>query len=249
MNVKELRTKHKLSQDQLSTLTGIPKGRIAMWEYRNSQPKHQDFEVLSNFFDKYDNKMLSINKKLKTNDNKSYEVESIGVINEDKTPYISSGNQFIDIGKNKMQMLVPLINTYAYAGYLSGYADQEYIEELPKFPIIVERNHQGTYRAFKVKGDSMDNDTRKAICAGDIVVARKIEKHHWKSKLHIKQWKNFVIVHEDGIVIKEIIEHDVEAGTITCMSLNPDKEFYPNFKLHLSTVFELYNIIQVSRTQ
>lgn len=32
---------------------------------------------------------------------------------------------------------VPLVNQYAYAGYLCGYADAEYIETLPTIPFIV----------------------------------------------------------------------------------------------------------------
>ncbi len=175
------------------------------------------------------------------------EAEFIGYVNEEDTIYSNGNNDFIDMGNGYYQMMVPLIEDYAYAGYLSGYSDEKYLGDLPRFPIIVQKQHKGSYRSIRVKGDSMDDNTKHAICSGDVVVGRKIEKDYWKSKIHYTTWPNFIIVHEDGIVIKSIIDHDVEKGTITCRSLNPDKDFYPDFKLHLNNVYELYNIVQIIR--
>ncbi len=50
MNIKELRTKINLSQQDLSDKTGIPKGRIAQWEVGKAKPKVEDQETLINFF-------------------------------------------------------------------------------------------------------------------------------------------------------------------------------------------------------
>lgn len=36
--------------------------------------------------------------------------------------------------KNPMVISVPLVSQYAYAGYLSGFADEEYIDTLPVVP-------------------------------------------------------------------------------------------------------------------
>jgi transcriptional regulator with XRE-family HTH domain len=46
MNVKELRSKFGLSQQQLANLTGIPKGRINAWEQKGIKPKYDDMMVL-----------------------------------------------------------------------------------------------------------------------------------------------------------------------------------------------------------
>lgn len=56
MNVKELREKHGLSQQQLADKTGIPKGRINGWEQQNSKPKADDAKVLEQFFASLENK-------------------------------------------------------------------------------------------------------------------------------------------------------------------------------------------------
>jgi transcriptional regulator with XRE-family HTH domain len=51
LEIKELRQKHNLSQQDLADKTGIPKGRINNWEQGNGQPKAKDFEILKSFFD------------------------------------------------------------------------------------------------------------------------------------------------------------------------------------------------------
>lgn len=139
---------------------------------------------------------------------------------------------------------VPLVNQYAYAGYLCGYADAEYIESLPTIPFIVDQEAHGKYMAFEVKGDSMDDGTDEAYKEGDRLLCREIYQQYWaESKLHIRKW-DFVIVHKEGILIKRIIDHDVENYTITIHSLN---SFYPDRVLELKDVRQIFNVIEMSR--
>lgn len=139
---------------------------------------------------------------------------------------------------------VPLVNQYAYAGYLCGYADEEYIETLPSIPFIVDQEGHGKYMAFEVKGDSMDDGTDEAYKEGDRLLCREIYQQYWaESKLHIRKW-DFVIVHKDGILIKRIVAHDVENRTITVHSLN---SYYPDRVLNLAEVKQIFNVIEMSR--
>jgi len=139
---------------------------------------------------------------------------------------------------------VPLVNQYAYAGYLCGYADPEYLETLPTLPFIIDQEAHGSYIAFEVKGDSMDDGTDEAYKEGDRLLCREIQRHLWaESKLHIRKW-DFVIVHTDGILVKRIVNHDVEHATITIHSLNP---LYPDRTLHLNDVRQIFNVIEMSR--
>lgn len=50
MNVKELREKKGLTQDQLSAKSGIPRARIAKWEQGKGSPKAADEKVLLGIF-------------------------------------------------------------------------------------------------------------------------------------------------------------------------------------------------------
>lgn len=141
-------------------------------------------------------------------------------------------------------MNVPLVNQYAYAGYLNGFNDPVFIDELPKVPFIVEKEHKGEYICFEVKGDSMDDGTHESYLERDILLCRNVRKDFWKSKLHINKW-DFVIVHkENGICVKRIIKHDVENGIITCHSLN---DYYEDFDMDLRDVSKIFNIVDIQR--
>ena len=116
-------------------------------------------------------------------------------------------------------MNVPVIHIKAQCGYLAGYGDTEYIDTLPTMPVIVDKTYHGKYRIFEAEGDSMDDNSRLAICDGDKVLAREVRRDLWLPKLHINDWY-FVIVHRtNGISIKQITAQD-DKGNITCHSLN-----------------------------
>lgn len=139
---------------------------------------------------------------------------------------------------------VPLVSQYAQAGYLCGYADAAYMATLPTIPYIVDHEAQGHYVAFEVKGDSMNDGTEDSILEGDRLLCREIMPHLWAdSKLHFRKW-DFVIVHSDGILVKRIIDHDVENHTITIHSLN---SLYPDKVINLADVKQIFNVIELQR--
>lgn len=138
----------------------------------------------------------------------------------------------------------PLISQYAYAGYMAGFADPEYLDAQPQFTASKSHNG-GHYIAFEVKGDSMDDGSKRSICEGDIILGRELQKHHWQNKLHVP--KVFIIVHKtDGIICKEVLKHDVKSGIILCHSWNPDPD-YEDFELNLRDVMQLFYVKEISR--
>lgn len=160
-----------------------------------------------------------------------------------KKPQIESNAVLI---QNPEIMMVPLISKYAYAGYLAGYGDDEYMEALPTIPFIIPegQTHRGEYVAVEVKGDSMNDGSIEGIAEGDVVLCRNIDRSLWTNyKLHLRKW-NFAIVHKEGIIIKRIIAHNVEAGTITIHSLNPD---YRDKVIDLNDVVKIMNVVQLQR--
>lgn len=139
---------------------------------------------------------------------------------------------------------IPLVNQYAHAGYLDGYGDVTYMEQLPQIPFIVDFEGKGNYVAFEVKGDSMNDGTENSYLEGDRLYCRELAPHLWvDSKLHLRKW-DFVIVHEDGIIVKRIIDHNVENHTITVHSLN---DMYPDKKIDLAEVRQIFNVIESVR--
>ena len=138
-------------------------------------------------------------------------------------------------------MNMPVIHIKAQCGYLAGYGDTEYIDTLPTMPVIVDKTYHGKYRIFEAEGDSMDDNSRLAICDGDKVLAREVRRDLWLPKLHINDWY-FVIIHRTkGISIKQITAQD-DKGNITCHSLN---ELFNDYTVNLDDVVEIYNVIKV----
>lgn len=151
------------------------------------------------------------------------------------------------IAVNTSIFSVKLISQYAYAGYLSSYTDKEYIETLPEVPFLIPegQTHRGEYLAFEVRGESMDDDSKDSILEGDLALGRLVQPHLYiDSKLHYRKW-NFIIVHKtDGIIIKQITDHNLENKTITVHSLNPR---FADRIMHLSEVAQIFNVVQILR--
>lgn len=143
-------------------------------------------------------------------------------------------------------MNVPVVPVTAQAGYTNGYGDAEYIDSLDRMPFPVDRQYKGRYICFEVRGDSMDDGTSQSILDGDFVLAREISRPLWEDyKLHFNKWLAFVIVtREEGIMIKQIIDHDVTNHIITLHSLNP---LFHDYQVSLENVLEIYNVVQVTR--
>jgi hypothetical protein len=184
-----------------------------------------------------------------------FKLESNGTMLKEPSNAYAIGNMqhpegdspFIDLGNGQYIMIVPLVQDYAYAGYLAGYQDMEYLDELPKHSFVVNKQHRGHYMAFQVIGDSMSNGTDESITEGSTVTGREIQRHLWSSRFHIHRFRDYVIVHKEGILIKRISKHDVDTGIITCQSLNPDKDAYPDFDLSLDDCRQIFNIVNVTQ--
>ena len=82
--------------------------------------------------DKIDSRLLSKVKALKQDYN-------AGLLNDLEVTYETSDKSNakpIAVADTQM-MLVPLVNKYAYGGYMRGYGDPEYVEKLPTLPFPI----------------------------------------------------------------------------------------------------------------
>jgi phage repressor protein C with HTH and peptisase S24 domain len=229
----KLKSFYKLKKDvDLAEKLGITQSNLSLWKSRNSV----DFDLI---FSKC--KDLDKNWWLSDGDDEYGRTLSL---NEPKAEFITDKSNAVKIELSSGIMRVPLVSQYAYAGYLGGYSDVEFMEGLPTIPFIIDREYKGIYLAFEVRGDSMDDGSRDSYIAGDILLSRQVQQTHWRNKLHIKRW-DFVIVHKtDGILLKKIINHIPETGDITAHSLNPD---YDDIELNLADVVQLFNVVKVER--
>jgi phage repressor protein C with HTH and peptisase S24 domain len=133
---------------------------------------------------------------------------------------------------------VKLVTTKARAGFSESYYAEEYLEDMPTLLIEADKEYRGKYLAFEVDGDSMEPEYHP----GDVVICREIKRDLWRYKLHYDTW-DFVIAHgTKGIMLKQIMDHNVETGDIVCHSINSD--MHPDFTINLREVAFLYNVVE-----
>ena len=169
------------------------------------------------------------------------------ILYEKGEPIISKENievlEAVPLNQNYI-INVPLVNQYAQAGYLCGFQDAAYMATLPTIPFIIDHEAKGNYVAFEVRGDSMNDGTEESYLEGDRLLCREIAPYLWaESKLHIRKW-DFVIIHEEGILVKRIIDHNLENHTITIHSLN---DMYSDRAIDLAEVRQIFNVIELQR--
>ncbi len=121
---------------------------------------------------------------------------------------------------------IELVPHKAAAGYLNGYADPEFIKELPRFKLPIL--NQGTYRAFEITGDSM-----LPIQPGTIIIGEWVEDVH-----EIKNGKSYVLVTQrDGIVYKRVFNYLAENGKLFLVS---DNRQYAPYQIDAEEVIEAW---------
>ncbi len=123
------------------------------------------------------------------------------------------------LGENKIE----IIPYKASMGYLSGYADPEYIESLQtmSLPFL----HNGKYRAFPAEGDSMP-----PYQDGTFIVGKYIE-----TISDVKIGKTHVLVTSKGFTFKRIVNISERALTVSS-----DNVFYDNYDIPLTDVWEIW---------
>ncbi|WP_049792108.1 LexA family transcriptional regulator [Christiangramia forsetii] len=196
---------------------------------------------------KYDKGNLSkiINNKLQPSKSVVEKFENFYNLKIEDFKYDNFSEEALPVDFNSY-MKIPIINHRARAGFLSGWGDPEYIQELPTTLWEVDKEYKGKYVCFEVTGDSMDNNTRESIVENDTLLCREIQRVHWKNKLHLHRWKNFVIVHrEEGILIKRVLEHDTETGKLILQSLNP---MYEDQTVYMDDLIAIFNVIDIKRS-
>lgn len=145
-------------------------------------------------------------------------------------------NDIISISSRSISS-IPLVPQLAYAGYLSGFSDKDYISSLPRIPFVAEDGSH--YVAFEVKGDSMNDGSSRAYQEGDIVICKECPSFMVReASLNIKG-REFIVVHTEGILLKSIVNIDNVNGMITLRSFNP---IYTDLTLSLSEVRQVLEV-------
>lgn len=215
-NIRFLRKKMNLTQEQFAEQIGIKRSLVGAYEEGRADPRITNLINMALLFGTSVDIMISKDvRKLSDSDlivskfKRGKEVLAI-TVNED-------GRENIELVPQK-----------AAAGYLNGFSDPEYIEELPRFKLPILPDN-ATYRAFEITGDSM-----LPILPGTIVIGSFVEDVR-----DIRNGKTYILVtKQEGIVYKRVFNYVAENGKLFLVS---DNRQYAPYQVDMEEVLEVWS--------
>ncbi len=137
--------------------------------------------------------------------------------------------QIITVDKQGNENII-YVPVKAAAGYLVGYSDPEFIENLPSFSLPGLSN--STYRAFEVDGDSMYPTLENK----EMVIGQWVEKLDY-----IREDRVHIIVTKTGVLVKRLLNRIDKYGYIIAKSDAIDnRNLYPNIEIHPEDILEVW---------
>lgn len=224
-NIKFLRRRRGRTQDDVASALGLKRSTLSGYENNVAEPGIELLIAFSKYFE------IAVDTLLKMDLSKLTESQ-LGELERGFDAYLSGSKMrvlatTVDEGNRENIELVP---EKAKAGYMTGYADPEFISELPvfKLPFLLSNRK---YRTFQLKGDSM-----LPIPDGSWVTGEYVQD--W---FEIKDGKAYIIFTiDDGIMFK-IVENRIKAeGKLILYSLNP---VYEPYKVRISEVREIWKFV------
>ncbi len=221
-NLRLLRKRRGVTQQELAETLKFTRSQIAGYE-TTINPNLDALIKLADFFS------ISIDVLLR---------ENLCSFSEFRLSEIDRGIENYTNGRNLRILttkvtdddsnLVEVVPLKAKAGYLAGFADPEFIADLPalSIPFI---NKQKKHRVFEIDGDSMP-----PIAHGSYVVCAYLE--NWNQ---VKDGKRYVLLTEsEGVVFKVLYNKLAETGKILLVSTNPDYAPYEVLPMDVKEIWE-----------
>ncbi len=206
-NLRYLRKLRGWTQEEFANKLKIKRSLVGAYEEERAEPRLDVMEIICNIF------KLTFEEFLL----------------KDLTQAKNGGN-YLDkrraLKMNTQASSIQFVPVKASAGYLAGYADANFLDELNTFtlPMLAP----GNYRAFEIIGDSM-----LPIQSGSVIVGEKIENFD-----EVKTNNTYIIVSKNGgIVYKRINRNNRVKSKLTLVSDNPQ---YEPYQLDAEEVIELW---------
>lgn len=230
-NIQLLRKRRKRTQDDVASAISIKRTTYTGIEIGNSFPSIEVLINISNYFG------ISIDTLLKV-DLSKISAYQLSELERGSDAYIR-GSQLRILSKTtdkKNLENIELVPEKAKAGYSTGFADPEYINELPKFQLpFLSKNKK--YRAFQITGDSM-----LPIPDGSWITGEFIQDWHT-----IQSGKPYIILTvNDGIVFKIVDNLIQDEGLLRLYSLN---SLYKPYDVPIPDIKEVWRFINSISTE
>ncbi len=208
-NIRNLRLKQKISQEKLAENLSITRGRYVKYEDGTSEPPYDILKRISFHFNVSIDLLLSVDVQKVTMDS----IMRLG--NRMLLPITVDRN-----GENTIE----IIPHKAKAGYQTGYADPEFIENLQQ--VSLPWLGSGKFRGFPIDGDSMPPHNNKSF-----IIGRYVEKLG-----DVVDGKTYILLTKSqGIVYKRLNKN----GKNTLV-LNSDNKVYAPYEVKASEIMEIW---------
>lgn len=195
-NLKYLRKLRGWTQDEFANKLNIKRSLLGAYEEERAEPRIDVLEVVCDMF------KLTLDELLR----KDLSVSS------DSDNYLAKRRA---LKLAPVITHIPFVPVKAAAGYLTGYADHEFVDELNTFTLPMVSG--GNYRAFEIMGDSM-----LPTPSGSVIVGEKVDE--------LDSLKNntacILVSRNDGIVYKRVQKNSKAKNKITLVSDNPTFQPY-----------------------
>ena len=204
-NLKYLRKLRGWTQEEFAQKLRIKRSLLGAYEEERADPRIDVLEAVADMF------KLSLDELLRKD------------LSETKGNYISRRRaQKLAAGRAD----IPFVPVKAAAGYLAGFADPEFVDELNTFTLPMLTG--GDYRAFEIVGDSM-----MPTPSGSVIVGEKVE-----SLEDLKNNNTYVVVSKtDGIVYKRVLKNNRQKYKYTLVSDNPA---YQPYSVNAEDILEVW---------
>ena len=208
LNLKYLRKLRGWTQEEFANKLNIKRSLIGAYEEERAEPRLEVLEIVAELF------KLTLDELLLKD--LSLSVQSGSYLQKRRMQKMG----------NQERNLIHSVPVKAAAGYLAGYADTEFIDELNTFTLPMLAG--GNYRAFEIIGDSM-----LPTPSGSIIVGEKIGA--------IDELKNnqayIVVSRNEGIVYKRIVRNNKLKNKLSLVSDNPS---YQPYQVNTEDILELW---------
>jgi len=189
-NMKYLRKLRGWTQEEFATKLGIKRSLVGAYEEERAEPRIDVLEILCDIF------KLTLDDLLRSD------------LSESKGSNYLSKRRAMKLSGGRSE--IPFVPMKAAAGYLAGYGDPEFIDELNTFTLPMMSG--GNYRAFEIVGDSM-----LPTPSGSVIVGEKVDDlEHLKNNAAC-----IVISRTEGIVYKRVAKNTRTKNKLTLVSDNP----------------------------
>ncbi|WP_022824731.1 LexA family transcriptional regulator [Hymenobacter norwichensis] len=226
-NLKFWRRELALTQAQMAEKLGIKRSLVGAYEEGRAEPKLTTLVNMARLFGITLDALVTTDFSKKKNA-KAALLQLQPATTEPTRPGSGNGLRILALTVDKEQNEnIELVPQKAAAGYLNGYADPEYLEELPKFRLPM-LGTGGTYRAFEISGDSM-----LPIASGTVIVGRYVDD--WMT---LKDGTPCIVVSsKEGIVFKRVFNR-LKQGAM--LALHSDNPLYSPYEIDVEDVVEIW---------